>query len=210
LICLHTAQGPDNFEDLGAYFADPASGVSSHVGIDDLAVNTVGEYVRRDYKAWTAANANPVAVQAELCGFAEWDTATWNSHPHMLANTAAWIAEEAAHYGIPIVKLTPAQAQSSGRGVCQHSDLGAWGGGHWDCGPNFPIDALLALAQGVTPPTLEEPDMLIIRKSNGEASVFDGATKRRIADPQTLAAYQKAGLQLADITDRDYDAIPVS
>ena len=210
LICLHTAQGPDNFEDLGAYFANPASGVSSHVGVDDTP-NTIGEYVRRDYKAWTASDANPVAVQAELCAFAEWDTATWNSHPHMLANTAAWIAEEAAHYGIPIVKLSPAEAQGTGRGVCQHADLGAWGGGHWDCGNGFPVDAVLALARGVTQPSLfEEADMIIVRKSTGEASVFNGATKQRIADPASLAAYTAAGLALADITDRDYDAIPNS
>ena len=152
LIVIHTAQGPDNFEDLGAYFANPASGVSSHVGIDDLSPNTVGEYVRRDYKAWTAGNANPVAAQAELCAFAEWDTAEWNRRPNMLANCAAWIAEEAAHFAIPLVKLDAAQAQGGGRGVCQHADLGAWGGGHWDCGPGFPIDAVLALAAGVAPP----------------------------------------------------------
>jgi hypothetical protein len=207
LIVLHTAQGPDNFADLGAYFADPASGVSSHVGIDDTP-NTVGEYVQRDGKAWTASDANPVAVQAELCAFAEWDSAEWNRHPHLLANTAAWIAEEAAAFAIPIVKLSPAQAQSDGRGVCQHADLAEWGGGHWDCGPGFPIDAVLALAAGVTQPSLEEADMIIVRKSTGEASVFNGATKQRIADPASLAAYTAAGLALADITDRDYDAIP--
>jgi peptidoglycan hydrolase-like protein with peptidoglycan-binding domain len=150
LIVLHTAEGATNIADLGAWFANPASGVSSHVGVDDTA-NTVGEYVRRDYKAWTAANYNPVAVQAELCAFAAWDTATWNTHPNMLANCAAWIAEEAARFAIPLVKLTPQQAQGSGRGVCQHADLGAGGGNHWDCGPGFPVDAVLALAGGVTP-----------------------------------------------------------
>jgi hypothetical protein len=156
LIVLHTAQGAATIADLGAFFANPAAGVSSHVGVDDTE-NTVGEYVRRDGKAWTAADANPVAVQAELCAFAEWDSAEWNRHPNMLANCAAWIAEEAAHFAIPVVKLSPAQAQGGGRGVCQHADLGAWGGGHWDCGPYFPIDAVLALAQGVTPPVPAPP-----------------------------------------------------
>src|ERR1700751_5929818 len=85
LIVLHTAEGATNIADLGAWFANPASGVSSHVGIDDTS-NTVGEYVRRDGKAWTAANANPVAVQAELCAFAEWDAAEWDRHQEMLRN----------------------------------------------------------------------------------------------------------------------------
>src|SRR5215470_3332719 len=156
LIVVHTAEGATNIADLGAWFANPASGVSSHVGIDDTA-NTVGEYVRRDYKAWTAANANPVAVQAELCAFAAWTPADWDDHPDMLANTAAWIAEEAAYFGIPIVKLSADEAQGGGTGVCQHVDLGSWGGGHWDCGPDFPIDQVLEMAAGSSPPPTPAP-----------------------------------------------------
>ena len=145
LIVLHTAEGALTYADLGSFFANPASGVSSHVGIDDEP-GTVGEYVQRSGKAWTAANANPYSVQAELCAFAEWDNATWQAHPQMLANTAQWIAEEAAAFGIPIRKLTAGQAQGGTAGVCQHVDLGASGGGHWDCGPGFPIDQVLDMA----------------------------------------------------------------
>lgn len=145
LIVLHTAEGARTIEELGSFFANPSSGVSSHVGIDDTPA-TVGEYVQRGSKAWTAANANPVAVQAELCAFADWTTAQWNAHPAMLENVARWIAEEARAFDLPIVKLTPAQAQGSGRGVCEHVDLGAWGGGHWDCGTGFPIEDVLELA----------------------------------------------------------------
>ena len=147
LIVVHTAEGARTIEELGNFFASSSSGVSSHTGIDDKA-GVIGEYVRPDYKAWTAANANPVAVQVELCAFANWSTSTWNQHPNMLANCAAWIAEEAARFDIPIVKLTAAQAQGTGRGVCQHADLGSWGGGHWDCGSQFPIDHVLELATG--------------------------------------------------------------
>ena len=147
ILVAHTAEGARTIEELGKFFASPSSGVSSHVGSDDTP-GVIGEYVRRDYKAWTAANANPVAVQAELCAFAAWTPAEWQKHPVMLSNCAQWLAEEAAHFGIPLVKLTPAQAQGSGRGVCQHADLGSWGGGHWDCGSSFPIDAVLDMARG--------------------------------------------------------------
>ena len=178
LVVLHTAEGALTYQSLGAFFANPASGVSSHVGIDDTA-GTIGEYVRRDYKAWTAASFNPIAVQAELCAFAKWTTAEWDRHPAMLANCAAWIAEEAAHYGLPIVRLTPGQAQSNGRGVCQHVDLGAAGGGHHDCGPGFPMDRVLQMARGQTPtptptPPREEDIMAIATgvNSNGSLHVF--------------------------------------
>jgi len=87
-------------------------------------------------------------VQIELCAFAKWSSAEWQKHPEMLKNCAAWIAEEAKAFAIPITKLTAAQAQGTGRGVCQHNDLGSWGGGHWDCGSGFPIDQVLEMAQG--------------------------------------------------------------
>lgn len=174
-IVLHTAEGARTYQDLGNFFASPSAGVSSHVGIDDTP-NTVGEYVRRDYKAWTAANANPWSVQAELCAFAAWDTAEWDRHPAMLANTAAWIAEEAAAFGIPVELLDPGQAQDPGHpGVCQHADLGSMGGGHWDCGPGFPIDRVLDMARGGAQP---EPE----RKVDDDMPYYLFAPDRDLGD----------------------------
>jgi Putative peptidoglycan binding domain len=151
LIVCHTSEGAQTYQSLGSYFQNDANQVSSHVGIDDTP-NTIGQYVQRGNKAWTSANANPVAVQAELCtpsGAAQgWTANDWNQHEQMLRNTAAWIAEEAATFGIPIVKLTAQQAQGGETGVCQHADLGAWGGGHTDCGNAFPIDQVLSWAKG--------------------------------------------------------------
>jgi N-acetylmuramoyl-L-alanine amidase len=147
LIVLHTAEGARTIEELGNYFASSSSGVSSHVGADDKA-GVIGEYVKRGNKAWTQGNANPVSVSIELCAFAGWSKAEWDKHPNMLENCARWIAEEAAYFGIPITKLSDSQAQGSGRGVCQHENLGSWGGGHWDCGGNFPMDRVLDMARG--------------------------------------------------------------
>lgn len=153
LIVLHSSEGATTYRSLGNFFANPSSGVSSHVGIDDTP-NEIGEYVNRNNKAWTAANANPVAVQAELCcpsgASANWTRADWNSHPTMLANTAAWIAEEARAFNIPI-RNVGTDAQRGAAGVCQHRDLGTWGGNHYDNGANFPIDDVIAMATGGGP-----------------------------------------------------------
>ena len=73
----------------------------------------IGEYVKRPNKAWTAANANPVAVQAELCAFASWSATERGRHPAMLENAALWIAEEAAYFGIPITRLSPSQVRAA-------------------------------------------------------------------------------------------------
>jgi hypothetical protein len=152
VIVLHTAEGATTIESLGNFFASSSSGVSSHTGADDKP-GIVGEYVDRPNKAWTQGNANPYCVSIEMCAFAKWTTAEWDKHPNILANTAAWIAEEAAHFNIPIVR-------STSHGVCQHVDLGASGGGHWDCGTGFPMDRVLSMASGgtvVTPPTPTPP-----------------------------------------------------
>jgi hypothetical protein len=147
LIVLHTAEGARTIEELGNFFAKSSSGVSSHTGIDDKK-GVIGEYVKRSGKAWTAAQANPYSIQVELCAFASWSAAEWDRHPNMLDNVARWIAEEAVYFGIPITKLSPSQAQGGGFGVCQHSDLGSMGGGHWDCGGSFPIDKVIQKAKG--------------------------------------------------------------
>jgi hypothetical protein len=145
-VILHTAQGADTARELGNFFANPSSGVSSHVGIDD---NEVCEYVLPQYKAWTAAGANPWAIQAELTGWAEWSAADWAGHPGMLSQAAQWVGEECARFSIPLRVLGEGEAEAGAAGVCQHADLGpATDNNHWDCGPGFPIHDVVAMAQG--------------------------------------------------------------
>jgi hypothetical protein len=179
LVVLHTAEGALSFESLGAFFQNPASGVSSHVGIDDTP-GTIGEYVRPDYKAWTQANANPYSVAVELCAFAAWSRAEWFDHALMLANCAQWVAEECARFGIPVRRLNAQQAQSNMSGVCQHVDLGTLGGSHWDCGNGFPMDDVLDMAAGEIPAEEETEDdgEMIAATTTGEGywtATKDGA-----------------------------------
>jgi hypothetical protein len=165
LCVVHCSEGATTYQSLGNFFANPSSGVSSHVGIDDSA-GVIGEYVRRDFSAWTAAGANPVAVQAELCvpsgASAGWSAADWNRHPTMLENCGRWIAEECAAFGLPLRQLSPAEAQGGAAGVCAHRDLGAWGGNHSDCGNGFPMDTVLNIAAGSPGPAgPDEEDNMI-------------------------------------------------
>lgn len=178
MLVLHTTEGARTIESLGNWFGQTSTQASSHVGADDKP-NTVGEYVRQVDKAWTCAEFNPVSLNIELCAWASWSTAEWNSHPKILDNCAQWIAEECKRYDLPITRLTPAQAQGSGRGVCQHSDLGSRGGGHHDCGPGFPMDKVLEMARsyagGSTPPTPTPPkeeDIVAIATGVNNAGAF--------------------------------------
>jgi hypothetical protein len=177
LVVLHTAEGARTYQSLGNYFASPSAGVSSHAGIDD-AKGEIGVYVRRGDKAWTQGDANPISVSAEICGFASWDTALWHQHPVMLENAAAWVREECAAFGIPMVKLTASEAQAGASGVCQHVDLGAWGGSHWDCGGGFPMDEVMAMAGGIIGQPMQRKGREMIASTDGEGywtTTGDGA-----------------------------------
>ena len=184
LVVVHTAEGARSFRDLGGFFSSSSAGVSSHTGIDDER-GSIGEYVKRENKAWTQANYNSQAVSTELCAApisssypcgANWSADEWNKHDGMLANLADWIREECQHYGLPITKLSANEAQGSGRGVCGHADLGAGGGGHWDPGPNFPWSRVMDMARGgstTTPEPIGADDMITaVLKKNGAIEVF--------------------------------------
>jgi N-acetylmuramoyl-L-alanine amidase-like protein len=159
LIVIHSTEGATTIEALGNWFANPSAQVSSHTGIDDVNNNVVGEYVKPPNKAWTAGNANPYAIQTELCcpsgASANWSRQTWLNHENMLRKCADWVREESQRYGIPLTALTPSQAQGSGHGVCEHKDLGAMGGGHYDCGNGFPMDEIIRMAKGGQQPQPE-------------------------------------------------------
>lgn len=211
LIVLHTAEGALTIESLGNYFASASAGVSSHTGADDKK-NTVGEYVKRANKAWTQGNANSVAVSIELCAFAKWSTTEWHKHPNMLENCAKWIAEEAAHFGIPIVGLSSSQAQGSGRGVCQHADLGSMGGGHWDCGGGFPMAEVLEMAKGGEGSGAEESkttwyfiqDVVACRQAGGQRMFYGGWSSKESRDNQIETLTERFDHPFRAFNDNDF------
>ena len=208
LVVVHTAEGALTYQSLGSFFANPASGVSSQTGIDDTP-GVIGEYVTRTAKPWTQGNANPYSTATELCAFAAWERTEWLRHDIMLDNCRQWIAEECAHFGIPRVKLSAAEAQGGAAGVCGHVDLGQAGGGHWDPGPGFPWDVVLGGATPTPTPEPEEIEMVMIqRTADGGIAMYDGVYKTVITDTVSAAAFTAAGVKTAVVTAAMFDAIP--
>ena len=163
LIVLHTTEGAQTKESLYNWFSNPAAKVSSHVGIDNRS-RVIHEYVRRNHAAWAQGNYNGVAICAEQCtpaGAANgWSRDYWlTQQATMLSVTAEWIAEEAKAFGIPITKLTAAQAQGTGRGVCGHVDIQPQD--RTDPGRNYPWDRVLEMARGGAAPTPSPPGGLL-------------------------------------------------
>lgn len=154
LIVIHTMEGftgANGAYDCAKYFQGNV-GSSSQVCIDNNR-GKIWECVKPANGAWTQCNFNSVSVSAEQSGYASWSRDYWlNNRANELRNTADWIAEEAARYGIPIRALTSGEAQSGGKGICQHVNLGSSGCGHSDCGSGYPIDKVIEWAKG-TPET---------------------------------------------------------
>jgi N-acetyl-anhydromuramyl-L-alanine amidase AmpD len=152
IIVLHSTEsherpGVEDLVGLGRWFDNPAAQASSHVANDGEGNDA--RYVPDERKAWTQAGANSYALSIEQIGFARETREEWLKQPGQLNNTARWIAYWSSKYDIPIVESTE-------HGVCQHSDLGAMGGGHHDCGPGYPLDIVLKLAKTYRKPLTKE------------------------------------------------------
>jgi len=178
LIAVHTGEGARTAVNLAAFFSrDDAEG-SAHAGIDYATTLLMVPYNRA---SWTLRRGNAISDNVELCAFAEMTRAQWLSEESvtwrhstlkrnvtvdrprdMLRRTSAWIAGRCLARNIPIRKLTPAQVSAGWAGVIGHVDWteGMNDGTHWDPGPNFPWDIVLAdarsIAQGDDMPLTKE------------------------------------------------------
>jgi peptidoglycan hydrolase-like protein with peptidoglycan-binding domain len=155
LVVVHTSEGSTTEAGLSGFVGQPSSGVSYHVCYDDVtSAGQITEMVERSRMSWSALAANDWGVHGCLCtpsgASGGWSRDVWLSHSTMLAKCAAWIAEEAAVYGVPLRFVSAAEVAAGVPGVCGHnecSQAGA-GGSHFDPGPAFPWDVVLEMAGG--------------------------------------------------------------
>lgn len=123
LVVMHVMEG--GYEGSVAWLCDPRAQASVHLCMNEDGTE-VTQLVPLQYKAWAQKAFNAKGISVELPGFTAkgLPEARWRAG----ARIAAWICHA---YGIPPVWAKGGVA----RGVCQHVDLGAAGGGHHDCAP---------------------------------------------------------------------------
>ena len=128
-----------------------AEGIVSHNCIDS---NSIVQSVRDSDVAWHAPGANNNGIGIEHAGYAKQSRADWldDYSRAELALSAHLVSKLCATYGIPLQWLDAKALKVRGtRGITGHSDVSqAFGGTHWDPGPNFPIDVYMALITGGT------------------------------------------------------------
>lgn len=135
----HNRPGTGDVKAIADYFGRLSTQASSHLIID--AEGNSCRCVPDSMKAWTQAAYNPQSLAIEQIEYADKPRARWLSeNAKGLDETARFVAAWSVQHGIPL-------RLSTSTGVCQHRDLGAAGGGHSDCGPNYPIDVVLSKAK---------------------------------------------------------------
>lgn len=158
-IVVHTAEGATDEKALGNFFRSTSKG-SSNAGIGQDG--GYASYVNYGDTAWTNAPLNEESDTVELCGFAKWGRTDWLKQTRMLDTLARWIAWRCAVRKIPVRYVaTPSRGTT---GVTGHRDVNKVykQSSHWDPGPQFPWDVVIAKAQAyagvkVPPPTTKPP-----------------------------------------------------
>ena len=154
LIVIHDMEYPETPSGAewcaGFFGGTNAPRASAHYAID---VDTIVQCVRDDDVAWHAPGANNNGIGIEHAGYAKQSRNEWldDYSRAELALSARLVAKLCGRYGIPLQWLDASALKKRGaRGITGHSDVSkAFGGTHWDPGPNFPIDFYMALVSAV-------------------------------------------------------------
>lgn len=138
------------------YFTRSATPGSAHYVHD--AGGAEEHCVPEDTIAWHAP-PNPRSIGDEICADPDYTRDEWLSDAvwPAVAASATRCRDVCDRYGIPKVKLTPADLLAGKSGICGHVDVSdAWHQStHWDPGPDFPWDRYMAVVHGAD----EENDM---------------------------------------------------
>ncbi len=168
LVVLHTTQNklqPGMARSVASYFAgqkDRKKGTSAHYVLDAWAEF---QCVKERDVAWAAPGANNDGIQVEHVGLAGWGSLDWASPAAvaMLQRSASIVADICQRNNIPPVFVDSAGLRAGRAGITTHVEVSkAYGGDHWDPGPQFPIKPYVSsVAALVTPPTPDRPGATI-------------------------------------------------
>lgn len=158
LIVLHTAEIGESLtgaEALMNVCAHPDQRDASwHFAVDSDSITQ--SVLVRDV-AWHAPGANRNGIGIEMSGRARQTTEEWadDFSTKMLTKCAQLAASLCNEWRIPPVYISTAEDLLAGkRGITTHALVSkAWKkSDHWDPGPNFPVDAFMAMVRTILAP----------------------------------------------------------
>jgi len=135
-IVMHSTEG-DTALGAARWFANPASGGSAHLCIDDQhCFRTLGDA----FIPWGAPGANTQGFHIEQAGYAKWTSLVWSSkHRDTLERAAYKAALHCRKFGIPPVFVGSSDLKAGRPGITTHMECTkAFGGSHTDPGAGWP------------------------------------------------------------------------
>lgn len=149
LIVQHTTESEGgNTSVIGYLERTRAGSYQTMVDFDGEEVRMVPD----NRQAWGAMNqGNRRGLHVCAMGRAAWDRDRWLREGKLLERTAMRYAEWSRLYGIPLVKISAADAARGVRGIVGHIDISAAfrESDHWDPGHHFPYDVVIARAKEI-------------------------------------------------------------
>lgn len=140
-IVIHSTEG-DTAEGAASWFANPASGGSANLCIDDAhCFRTVADL----RTPWAAPPLNQRGFHIEIAGYAGWSRYDWLAHPDRLERAAFKAAQRSRIYQIPVRQVGAIGLRLGRKGFVTHNAVSkAWRqSDHHDPGPGFPLDRFL-------------------------------------------------------------------
>lgn len=136
LVVIHSTEG-GTAEGAARWFANPASGGSTHLVVDD---NVCYRTLEDNQIPWGARGANYNGFHIEQAGYAHWTTTLWSkTHRRTLERAAFKTALHCKRYGIPMRFVTADGLRRGVSGVTTHVECSrAFGGSHYDPGAKWP------------------------------------------------------------------------
>lgn len=128
-----------------SWFANPASGGSAHLCVDDQCCQRA---LPNTAIAWGAPGANDNGFHIEQAGFAKWSAVVWKSHLGTLKRAAYKTAFHCNQFGIPVRFVRAPGLKVGLKGITTHAECTkAFGGDHTDPGPLWPRPLFMALVR---------------------------------------------------------------
>lgn len=143
-IVMHDEEA-DTAQSAASWFANPKSGGSAHIAVDDgICYRTLDD---ADV-AWGAPGANVNGFHIEQAGYARWSLVLWQSHRRTLQRAAYKAAFHCHKFGIPPVFVKAAGLKAGAKGITTHAEVTkAFGGDHTDPGPLWPRYLFMGLVR---------------------------------------------------------------
>lgn len=137
-IVLHCTQS-NSAEAAARWFTQSASRGSANLCTDHIECY---RSLLPRYIPWAAPGANTLGWHLEIAGYADWSRARWFQEKMRLDRSAWKAALHAKYFSIPMRLLTVPELRNGRRhGFTTHKRCSdAFGGTHYDPGPNFPLD----------------------------------------------------------------------